>query len=123
MARLAIGRPVHGEVHSTNASSGVEIILYTSGGIAVDTIGATERLIVTSVRFVAVVSADTYVHVGTSASTPAAGEFVMRGTFAANGGFAGPLDENYVGAKGSLPFITAASGVADAFLTGFISEV
>lgn len=119
MSCIEKGEPIRGVVHSTDASSGVAIVLRDLGntGSGTRTLTATERLWITHVTIVTAVGGDCRVFVGAD-STPANGEDVVRGTFVANGGYSDEVE--FTGEEGHTPFVIAPAGVVDVFLHGFI---
>lgn len=112
------GKEVHGEIHSADASSGVEVTLYEAG---TDTnalaLGATEFLEITDIVVVSVAGGDVRVFFG-SDMTPAAGSMIVRGTVGANGGIA----KSFIvtprgGVAGDTVRILAPIGVVDVNFT------
>lgn len=113
------GDPVHGEVHSSDASGGVEIVLYRAGTASQRVVGPNEYLDIHFVQLVSAPGGDCSVHVGPDASR-GAGESVIRGTVAATGGIVSELTPPYEGIKGGKPWVIAPAGVVDAILQGCI---
>jgi hypothetical protein len=117
------GKPFEAELHSTDASSGVALVMYEPGTTTVITLGADEYIEVTWLHLIAVVSADTHVILGPDASV-GVNEAIVRGTYAANGGFAGDtIDPPKVGAIAATLWVTAAAGVVDVAVRGVIRKV
>lgn len=109
---------VHGELHSTDASAGVEIVLYEEGSLTARTLGALEVLVIESVELVSAAGGDCSVIIGADA-TPGAGEYVLRGTFAANSGIQRSSMKK-AGIRGHKPFLIAPIGVVDVIFNGYI---
>lgn len=115
------GEEVHGELHSTDASSGVAIPLYRGGSSTVRPIAANEYLDIHSVHLVTAAGGDAYVLVGADV-TLGNGETVVRGTFAANGGIANELRPHYSGQMGLSPWVVAPAGAVDVIIKGTIRK-
>lgn len=111
------GQEVHGVLHSTDASSGVEIVLYDSGTGEVVDVGPRDHLDIHAVQLVTAPGGDCYILVGPDATLGSdAGQTVVRGTFAANGGVFNELRPHYAGIRGGKPYVVAPSGVVDVVL-------
>lgn len=118
---VKVGEPVRGVLHSTDASSGVEIPIYDRGNTTTTrTLLPTERLHIHHVKLITAVGGDSRVFVGAD-STPANGEDVVRGTFTAGGGLSD--DVFFSGEKGDKPYAIAPAGVVDVFFEGAIVQV
>jgi len=113
------GDEVHGELHSTDASSGVEIPLYRAGSTDVRPIQDNEFLEIHSLELRTAAGGDVYVFVGED-STVAAGETASRGTYAANGGRSGEICPPYAGIKAGKPFVVAPAGVIEIIIEGTV---
>jgi hypothetical protein len=113
------GDEVHGELHSTDASSGVEITLYRAGSTDSRTIQDNEYLEIHSLELITAAGGDAYVFIGAD-STLGSGETAARGTFAANGGRSGELCPPYAGIKGGKPYVVAPAGAVDVVIKGTI---
>lgn len=111
-------RYVKGELHSTDASAGVAVTLYERGTLSTTTVAATERLCITAVLLVTAAGGDSFVFVGAD-NTEGNGEYVVRGTFAANGGVNTAVVE-FMGGRGHTPFAQAPAGVVDVIFYGYI---
>ena len=112
--------PVHGEFHGTSSTGG-EIVLYVDD--AAHTLLATERVQIASAQIVVSASGDTGIYLDANDdNTLDAGEAVLRGTVAANGGIAHswPSHAMREGAAGAKPHCVCASGTVDAVIDGFI---
>jgi hypothetical protein len=116
------GRPFEAHVHSTDASSGVAIPIFEPGGVTAITLASDEYLTAVWAKLVTVVSGDAHIFIGADA-TLGTGEVVVRGTYAANGGFAGNLDIPKVGLVAGTLWVIAPAGVVDAFVHGTIRKV
>lgn len=113
------GDPVRGTLHSTDASAGVAVPMYTSGSKTVRTLGSTEMLMIESVVAVAAVGGDMHLFVGPDA-TPGTGETVVRGTVGTNGIISAVFGQGSAFARGETPFFIAPAGAADVQFTGWI---
>lgn len=113
------GKPVHGELHSSNASSGVEIQLYEAGSNDEYELQEDEFLTVSSVLVSNDDGAgDIHVHFGES---PSAGSTIVRANMAANTSISHtPLSR--CGARGEKPHVTAPAGDIDVLLTGYVTR-
>lgn len=116
------GTPFEAEVRSADASSGVAVPIYNPGNTTALTLGADEYLEVTFVHLVTVAGEDAYVLIGSDATIGTA-EAIVRGTYAANGGFAGELGQPKVGAPGETLWVVAPAGVVDVQIRGTIRKV
>lgn len=114
------GDPVRGSLHSTDASLGVEIPIYSSGNATARTLGSTERLTIVSVQVVNVTAGDVHVFINND-TTPDAGDTVVRGTVAANAIMAMGFNEGMTGPAGQKPYVIAPAGVVDVVFSGFIT--
>src|SRR5580700_1529220 len=84
-----LGDPVHGELHSTNASAGLQVTLYKAGSLTAYTPLAWEQLEIESLEIITAAGGDTFLAIDSVANigtTPNAGTTVVRGTLAANSG-------------------------------------
>lgn len=112
------GKEVHGELHTVNASSGVEVPLYEAGtDTTALTFGATEFLEITDIIVVAATGSDVQVFFG-STNTPAAGSMIIRGTIGAEG----VMERSFIGTPrggvaGDTVRVLAPSGVIDVNFT------
>lgn len=124
MSANQVGIPFEAEVRSSDASSGVAVPIYLSGpGTSVAyTLKSTEFLEVTWLEVITVAGGDTHVLIGADA-TIGVNEAIVRGTFAANGGFAGEISPPKVGVVGGTLFVTSPAGVVDVKVQGFIREI
>ncbi len=114
------GDPVHGILHSADASSGVSIPIYKEGSHTAHTLTSEEYLVITSVQLVTAAGGDSYVIIGPDASL-GTGETVTRGTFLANGGIV--VDHlTHTGRPGEGAFVTSPSGVVDVTFTGYLGK-
>ena len=115
------GDPIHGELHSDDASRKVAVTLYEAGSNTARTLAADEYLDIDSVSLVSVAGGDCYVYLGTVTDGLAAGQTVLRGTFAANIGLHADFGSSpRSGVAGAIPVCVAPSGVVDVVLTGRI---
>lgn len=121
MAAKQVGTPFEAEVNSADASAGVAIPIYLSGSdtSTAYTLASNEYLEITWIELITVAGGDSYVLVGADA-TIGTNEAVVRGTFAANGGFAGEISPPKVGVVGGTLWVVAPAGVVDVKVQGFI---
>ena len=117
---LLRGQPIKGELHSTNASAGVEVTLYEIGSTAVRTLNSDERISVDRLELVSAATGDVHLFTGADAS-PGAGETVARGTVAANGGIV-MEHVGHIGQSGHKAYFIAPSGVSDCVFYGSITR-
>lgn len=114
------GSPFKAHVHSTDASSGVAVPIYRNGEDSVYTLADNEYLEVHSINLITAAGGDCYVNIG-DASAVDAGEIVVRGTYAVNGGVAQtPITPPVVGQKGHTLWVHAPVGVVDVTVNGTI---
>lgn len=116
-----LGEPIRGILHSTDASSGVEVPLFREGSTTALTLASNEYVEVTSVELITVAGGDCYVLIGDDA-TLGTGETVTRGTFAANGGVRAD-NTMHAGGAGQKVWVVAPAGVVDVRLNGRIRTV
>lgn len=114
------GEPIHGELHSTDAHSGVSIPVYNQGSLTARTLAAYEYLEITSLEIVSAAGGDIQVFSGTSGS-PSAGQMILRGTVAANGGLA-MSRMRYTGRIGETLWVVAPAGVVDVLVSGAVRQ-
>lgn len=112
------GEPIHGILHSTDASSGVAVPIFKLGSVSAYTLEAHEYIEITAIEIVTVAGGDCYVLIGDDA-TLGTGETVVRGTFAANGGIARD-DICHAGKAGQSAYLVAPVGVVDVKFAGVI---
>lgn len=121
MGNEVVGRPFLAHLHSANASLGEAIPIYENGSDTAYTLGDDEFLEIHSVAVVTVPGGDVMVFVGADA-TPGAGEYLLRGTFAANGGMVHPLDPPVAGDRAETLWVDAPNGVVDVTVVGTIRK-
>lgn len=118
----AVGRPFKGELHSTDASAGAEITLYENGSLDAYTLKDHEYLEIHLIQLITAAGGDAFVFTGADA-TEAAGEYVVRGTFAANGGIAQEvITPPHAGGKGHKAYVQAPAGAVDVVIRGVIRQ-
>lgn len=112
---------VAGELHSTDASGGVQASIYSAGTLTPRAIGASERLAIVAASVVSAAAGDVRIFSGGD-MTPDAGETILRGTVAAGGGLAmhWPPTAPRVLPLGATPRVIAPAGVVDFVFTGFV---
>ena len=115
------GEPIHGILHSTNASGGVAIPIYADGSLTARTIAADEILHITAYEIYAVATGDAHLFIGVD-GTIGTGETVARGTVATNTRLAGTRDPAVSMGKGLTAWLIAANGVVDVTFTGYITK-
>lgn len=128
MQEINIGRHVHGELHSTDASAGVEVPLFdVQNANAAYTLQADEYLAVESVFVIAVAGGDVRLFFDNDAGGGVdldAGEVLVRGTFAANGGversWSAPFFKR--GQDGGKLRVVAPVGVIDVEVNAFVRK-
>lgn len=112
---------IRGELHTTDALPAASLTLYKDGELTAYTLLATERLVIESVILVCNTAGDAFIFVGAD-STVGAGEYVARGTFAANGGVS-TATLRYVGIKGALVYAQGPDNATlDAIVYGYILD-
>ena len=115
---LLQGQPVQGELHSTNASAGVEVTLYEIGSDDARTLDSDETIVIDRLELVSAATGDLHLFTGADA-TPGAGETVARGTVAANGGIV-MEHVGHRGQPGHKAWFIAPNGVSDCVFYGSI---
>lgn len=109
---------VHGELHSTNASTGVAIPLYYEGTSNVATLLGDEHLKIDSIQAISAAGGDVQVFVELNA-TPQVGDFVIRGTVSVDGGVV-EGHVSFTGKVGAVAYLIAPAGVVDVVFSGRI---
>jgi hypothetical protein len=112
------GDPIHGELHSTDASSAVQIPIYREGSNTVRTLKADEYIEIHSLSLVSAPGGDVYAFLSTN-GTLVNGETALRGTVSANGGFAMSRCR-LVGVNAANPYVIAPAGAVDVIFSGVI---
>lgn len=115
------GRPFEAVVHSTDASSGVALVMYEPGTTTVITLDSREYITAVWAKLVTAAGGDSYILIGADA-TLGTNEAIVRGPYAANGGFAGTLDVPKQGVTGGTLWVVSPAGVVDAFVNGTIRK-
>lgn len=114
------GEPIHGEIHSADASAGVQIVIYNQGSVTARTLNTHEYIEIHSLELVTAAGGDCYVFLAPTAA-PVTGKYVVRGTFAANGGIA-MSTILASGQKGDLPWVIAPAGAVDVIFKGVVRK-
>ncbi len=123
------GRPIHGELSSADQSTAAAIPFYedsedSSGGQTALTLASDEFLSITDI--IIIYAANDVLEVFLNADkdgTKDAGETVVKGTVAANGGIAKSFLQPRAGSAGAIPYLkTGAAGQVDVNFTGFIQK-
>ena len=119
--RNDLGLPVQGIVHSSDASSGVEITLYDDDG-SVRALATSEKLAVDSYQLTSAAGGDCRLFLDTNDDDAVdAGEEFARGDVAANGTISENFGENpFIGELGAKPHVIAPSGTVDVTFRGRI---
>lgn len=120
MHEFSSGEPVHGELHSTDASATVQIPIYKQGSTTAYTLLADEYICIHSFEEVSAAGGDMYIFIQPT-NTPVAGSYVVRGTVAASGGIA-MSKLPFEGVNSGLPWCTAPAGVVDVVFTGSVHK-
>lgn len=115
-----LGDPIHGELHSLDASGGVRVPVYKAGSVDAYTLAPNEYVEIHSVELVSAAGGDVALFLG-GTNTPSAGEYVVRGTVNANSGLV-MSKMHFIGTDGSVPFLIAPAGVVDVNFTGVIRK-
>jgi hypothetical protein len=113
------GEPFKGEVSSADASAGVAFTLYKNGSLDAYTLAPGEYLEIHSVQLVTAPGGDVFIFTGAD-GTAGAGEYVVRGTFAATGGLVQEVRPPHVGKVNHLAYVDAPAGQVDAIIRGTI---
>lgn len=113
------GRPFVGTVDSDDASSGVAFTLYESGSLTSYTLASNEYLEIHSVEAVSAPGGDLHIFSGAD-TTAGAGETVVRGEVAANGGIVQELKPPHACQVGHSVYIVNPAGNVDAVIRGTI---
>lgn len=111
---------VHGEsITDGDASGGLTVTLYESGGVTERTLATTEVLYVTDIQIFCETGAD----VSLVADSKAAGRYLVHGTFDAKDMLSIHLSKPYACPKGKgLKFFGAATNINSCIIEGFIKE-
>lgn len=117
---MLLGEPIHGELHSSDASAGVAITIYNQGSKTARTLASNEYIEIESLEVVSVAGGDVTVF-GSTDGTIDAGETIVRGTVAANSGIA-MSKMRYTAKNGDSIFVKAPAGVVDAVFSGSIRQ-
>ena len=115
------GRPFEAVLNSADADPALALVLYEPGSTKVITLDSREYLTIVWCKLVTAAGGDSYLFVGPDASL-GTNETIVRGTYAANGGFAGNLDVPKQGAAGAGLWVFAPAGAVDAFVHGTIRQ-
>jgi hypothetical protein len=117
------GEEVHGELISSDASTAAALSLFRDGSVTARTLDtSTERLAVSDVVLISGSALTVDVFFDANADgTVDAGERIVGGPVAANGGFALSFTTPHIGPKGITPKVKASgSGVIRCFVKGYI---
>jgi len=119
------GRPFHGEFSSADASALSEVnsrfALYASNSLAAVTLAANEQVLITDIDVVCGGTGLTVTLYDGADTTVSAGEQVLKGTFAANGGISSHLLVPHYCQVGTYPKVKAsAAGQVDVTVRGVI---
>lgn len=114
------GEPIHGELHSADASAGVALLLYKSGSLAAYTLGVDEYIEIHSIDVVSAAGGDTVLYFSAD-GTVVAGGVIVRGTLAVNSGIV-MSRMNAAGTIGKNVYVKTPMGAADANFIGVIKR-
>jgi hypothetical protein len=119
------GRPFHGEFSSADASALSEVnsrfSLYASNSLAAVTLAANEQVLITDIDVVCGGTGLTVTLYDGADTTVSAGEQVLKGNFAANGGISSHLLVPHYCQVGTYPKVKAsAAGQVDVTVRGVI---
>ena len=119
------GRPFHGEFSSADASALSEVnsrfSLYASNSLAAVTLAANEQVLIADIDVVCGGTGLTVTLYDGADTTVSAGEQVLKGTFAANGGISSHLLVPHYCQVGTYPKVkTSAAGQVDVTVRGVI---
>jgi hypothetical protein len=127
----SIGDPVHGEVISTDASSGLAAILYPAGAQVIA--GVVQTRVQTATEFAVVTDIELLMPAGGNyeilfypiggAIASTAGTRIVKGKASVTGGVAHHFDTPRTGPKGYGVAVIADAGALDVVITGGITEV
>lgn len=114
------GDPIHGHLHSADASSGVAVPIFKDGSLTPYTLADGEYICVSSFELNTAPGGDCtlFISPDTTADT---GEVVSRGTYAANGG----IDREHImfaGQPDASVHVIAPAGVVDVSFTGYVKR-
>lgn len=112
------GQEIKGELHSTDASAGVEVPLFELGSLTQRTLDEDEYIEIHSAELFSAATGDVHLFTGADAS-PGAGETAVRGTVGANGSVEGEHIKHR-GLAGHKAFFIAPLGVSDCMFYGSI---
>lgn len=113
------GRPFRAAVNSADASAGIAIPIYLDGSNTAYTLKSDEYLKISTIKMVTTPGGDVFVFIGAD-GTPAVGEYIDRGTYAANGGLAHNIVPPQSGRLGHTIWVDAPIGVVDVLISGEI---
>lgn len=113
-----IGEPIHGELHSIDASAGVLVPLLIAGTRTVRTLKANEFIEIYSLELVSAVGGDTSLFIETN-STPLQGDYIIRATLAANSGIV-MSRMRFTGMNNASVYLLAPTGVVDINFRGAV---
>ncbi len=116
--------PMHGEVSSSNASSGVQVNVYPAGSVTAHTQEDNEFFVITDVVISAAAGglATLFCDTDATPTTIGAGETVVAATLPANGVLSVTLKQAFYGVVGKPLVLKAPSGQANCQVFGFIKS-
>lgn len=115
---MSRGEEFHAEVHSSDASGGVEVTLNPAASTATLTVDATQIVAVTDVSVISAAGGDIKVESITGDGTLT----LFRGTLPATGVFTHRFHTPFFSLRGGTLQLTAPAGVIDLFLKGFLTH-
>lgn len=113
-----LGDPIHGELHTADASAGVQVPIYTMGSLTARTLQPYEYIEIHALEIVSAPGGDLALFINT-VNTLLAGTVVVRATSGTTGGLV-MSRMYYEGINGGLPFVIAPVGVTDVLFLGTI---
>lgn len=124
-SQYTTGAVVHGEFSSADASGlsepNARILLYGAGSTTAATLDANDYVVITDVFALCGATGLTVTIYDGANNSAGAGEVVVKGTFAANGGLAWNLSAPHVCQKGTWPkVLTSAAGQIDVSIKAYI---
>ncbi len=112
------GYPVHGELAGVTATTGVAVILYTSGGVVVRAIGTNEFLVVTDFSIFSETGGNLFL----CADSKAAGRYLFNAVLDAKGGESRHYSTPYRCPRGfGLKLFGVNSNVDSVMVQGYIT--
>ena len=122
---MQYGDEIHGELTSADASAGADLSIYRAGETSALTL-TDEFVCITDIQVVSAPGGAVAVwfdNDGGDGTAPSAGETIVRGTVAANGGIVMNFDNiPRMGARGANVRAAAPAGQLDIIFTGYLKK-